>query len=84
MTDPIFLRRRVRMVLSALPENRRASEQLLFDKLKPDLPDLRTDELQIALSWNHSKGYADFRYDEGEERKEWFLTPEGRHKEGLS
>ena len=84
MSDPIFLRRRVRMILSALPPNRRASEQLLFDKLVPDFPDLKRDELAGALHWNHARGYTEFRRNADEERDEWFLTPEGRHKEGLA
>jgi hypothetical protein len=84
MTDPILLRRRVRMILSALPANRYASERLIFDNAKPDFADLRLDELQTALTWNHERGYAEYRYNEDEERNEWRLTSEGRVKEGLA
>lgn len=84
MSDPILLRRRVRLILSALPQNRRASEQLLFDKLLPDFPDLKLDELRAAISWNHTKGLIEYRHNADEERNEWFLTAEGRQKEGVA
>ncbi len=83
MTDPIQLRRRVRSVLSAIPKERRLSEELLFDTLRRDFPDLKTTDLGVALGWNQSKGYIDYRYSQDDERKEWFLTAEGWQHEGL-
>jgi uncharacterized protein (DUF433 family) len=83
MTDPILLRRRVRTVLSALPNGRRASEQLLFDTIRPDFPDLKLAELLAALNWNLKQAYVDYRRSTDDERNEWFLTPEGKQKEGL-
>lgn len=68
------------MVLSALPPNRRASEQLMFDTLKPDFPELKVDELRTALTWNHERGFSSYRYDEDGERREWFLTETGMQK----
>lgn len=84
MTDAILLRRRVRAVLSALPRKRRASEELIFDKLQPDFPDLKADQLHAALLWNLTHGFADSLRNDDEEREEWCLTPEGWHKEGLA
>jgi uncharacterized protein (DUF433 family) len=84
MTDPILLRRRVRVVLSALPQNRRASEELLFDKLEADFPDLKVDDLRKAIAWNHAKGFIEYHYSSDLERNEWFLTAEGRQKEGVA
>jgi hypothetical protein len=85
MTDSIALRRSVRMVLSARPRNRRLSEELIFEKLKNGaFPDLRTDELQIALHWNHSKGFIDYVRNGDDETNDWGLTTEGWHKEGLA
>lgn len=84
MTDPIYLRRRVRFILSTLPAERRLSEDILFDKLRPDFPELKVDEMKRALTWNLEQNYADFRYNKDLERNEWFLTPGGRHKEGIA
>jgi len=84
MIDRILLRDRVRTVLAALPANRRASEQLIFDKLKPDFPDLRADDLRVSIEWNQGKGWIDYRYNADQERDEWFLSERGRQKEGLA
>jgi hemerythrin superfamily protein len=84
MTDPIELRKRIRLILSALPEGRRASEDLLFSKSKSDFPDLRLDELRHAIEWNQARGFVDYRRNHDEERDEWFLTERGRQKEGLA
>ena len=83
MTNDLLLRRRIRMILSALPTGRRASERLLFDLLRPDLPELRAEELRVSLEWNLGKGYIDYKHNGDEERDEWFLTERGREKEGL-
>jgi len=83
MTDHLLLRRWVRLVLSALPAKRRASERLLYDKLRPDFPELRVDELRVAIEWNHGQGYIDYQRNGDEERDEWHLTANGRAKEGL-
>lgn len=84
MTDPIQLRRRVRWVLSTLPKNRRLGEAMIFDKLRPDFPELKADELHEALLWNESKGYVDLRFNADEDRREYCLTNEGWQKEGLA
>ena len=84
MIDHLLLRKRVRLVLAALPARRRASERLLFDKLRPDFPELRADELRMALEWNLGRDFIDYRHNQDEERDEWFLTERGRAKEGLA
>lgn len=84
MTDPIELRKWVRITLSAFPEGRRASKVLLFTKLKKEFDDLRVDELTVAIDWNQAKGYVDFFHNGDEERDEFFLTDRGRAKEGLA
>lgn len=86
MNDPIQLRRKVRMILSALPPNRQlASEHFILAELTRFFPEPVTVlELKGALEWNHARGYVDFRNNADEERIEWFLTQSGRLKEGLS
>ena len=84
MTDPIELRRWVRLVLSALPRSQRASEALIFQKLVGEFPNLKVDEMQRAILWNQSLGYVDYRYDGQTERQLWALTDAGWKEEGLS
>lgn len=94
MTDPLFLRRRVRWVLTTLPkpalgtpkeERRSISETYIFEKLrKPDFPDLKADELHAAMIWNLSHLYADFWRDGDEDQDLWALTDTGWRKEGLA
>jgi hypothetical protein len=84
MTDPIELRKWVRTVLSALPAGRRASENLMHSKLKVEFPDLRMDELRVAIEWNQARRFVDCERNGDEERDEFFLTKQGRQKEGLA
>jgi hypothetical protein len=84
MTDPIQLRRRVRWVLSTLPKLRWLLESMIFDKLKPGFPELKTDQLSIALRWNQEHGFCEGRKNADEEEQEWRLTDDGWAKEGLA
>ncbi|MEO7933219.1 MAG: hypothetical protein ABIT76_08690 [Chthoniobacterales bacterium] len=86
MNDPVALRKLIRTVLSALPHNRRLDEGALTRVLESrfsEINDLRTDELRIAIEFNHSKGWIEYTRNHDEERDEWFLTERGRTKEGL-
>jgi hypothetical protein len=86
MNDPVQVRRKVRMILSALPPNRQlASEHFLLAELERFFPEHATVlEMKGALEWTHARGYIDYRNNADEERIEWFLTESGRHKEGMS
>lgn len=84
MTDKVLLRKAVRVILSAVPNGRKASEDLIFAKLSPDFHDLRVDEMRLALEWNLAKGHVISSRDDDEERDTWCLTSEGRKKEGLA
>ena len=84
MNDPIQLRRRVRVVLSALPPDRRASEELLKAELDRFFPEpVTVMEMREAILWNQARDLVDYRRNADEERDEWFLTARGRAREGL-
>jgi hypothetical protein len=84
MTDPIALRRQVRVLLAAAHADQRLSEPFLLAALARFFPEpVRVPELLAALAWNQERGYADARWNADEERTEWLITPRGRAKEGV-
>jgi hypothetical protein len=86
MNDPIFLRTKLRVILSALPPAfPRACEEFLIAELSRVTPEpVRVPELRAAIEWNHARGLIDYRHNPMEERDEWFLTARGRQQEGLA
>lgn len=85
MNDPIALRKKVRVVLSALPKDRTLPIASIFEVVARDplLTDLKLAEVEQAIHWNEARGLLDFQRNEDEERDEWFLTKQGWKKEGL-
>ena len=83
MNDPIVGRKKLREVLAMAPR-RRFSEGMLIDALNRLMPEaVTTGELKSWIQWNASRDYIESRHNDDEERDEWFLTDEGKQKEGL-
>lgn len=84
MNDPLFLRKQIRVILSALPQGRKATEPFLKSMLDRETPEpVQVPELGEALEFNHSKGWIEYTHNTDTAHDEWFLTPRGRAKEGL-
>lgn len=83
MNDPIQLRKKLREILAMAPR-RRFDERMLTDALNQWMPErVELDELRVAIEWNHARGFIEYRRNDDTERDEWFLTDEGKQKEGL-
>jgi|GEM_PF-2982282 len=83
MNDPVTGRKKVREVLAMAPR-RRFSEGMILDGLNRLMPEkVTTQELAAWIEYNHSRGWIEYRHNPDEERDEWFLTDEGKQKEGL-
>jgi hypothetical protein len=83
MNDPVILRKKVREILAMAPR-RRFSEQMILDSLSQLVPEpVSVPVLLSTLEWNHARNLIEFRFNEDSERNEWFLTDQGKQKEGL-
>lgn len=81
----VVLRKAVREILSALPEDRRASVPWLVGMINQTTPHVADEEsIQEALGWNHDRGWVQSFRNHELERYEWTLTNEGRQQEGLA
>ena len=78
------LRGEIRRQLSTFPADKAASVGWLVKQINKTTP-LVCDEgsVMAALSWNHDRGWVDYRYNGELGWDEWFLTARGKEKEGL-
>lgn len=80
------LREEVRGALAQLPAGQGATVDFLAKAIRRNTPLRPTnEEVEQALVWNQGKGgWCDFKYNRELEWDEWYLTPRGITKEGLS
>lgn len=76
-----ILRQKVREVLAALPDGRRATEEVVLTGVRALGWEARDAEILDALEWNHNRGLVDFAHNYDFDRDEWFLTERGREKD---
>ncbi len=63
---------------------RRFSEGMIQDAINMLVPEpVSVPELKKAIEWNHSRNLIETRFNEDTDRHEWFLTDDGKQKEGL-
>lgn len=84
MNDPVQVRVYIREVLAMRPRDR-FTEVQHFEAVRRRCPggSLTIDEFQAAREWNHSRNYIEFKRVEDLDADVWFLTKQGKTKEGV-
>ena len=73
------LRKKVREALATLPDGRRATDKMLLDMVNALIPlPCTMEQMKAARAWNHDRGYVGYLENEELDRKEWFITSQGR------
>lgn len=77
MNDSIILRRVVRETMQAKPK-RPWTVKAMFAFLKSSgFPDITESDVNAAMMWNQSRGFADYKANDETGQEEWLLTPNG-------
>ncbi len=84
MNDPITGKKKIREILAMAPRSR-FTERMILDALNLMMPqEATTAELAEWIEFNHSRGWIEYRKNpDAGNREEWFLTDDGKQKEGL-